>query len=470
MQTRKDLYQAHRLMQQRLGMALLQGEPDLPESPLRRHNVATFGGILLAVVLLAGFGIWGLIKPGGATKLTEPGQVLIEEESGATYVFSQRDNRLLPVVNYVSARLLLDSPDVTVRNVSAASLAGYARGPLVGIEGAPDSLPTRERLVHGPWSACVTEGADATGGRKAYVTLVGGVSVGGTPVGDGALVVEDGRRTWVLWADRRMRVSASGVRALGAQPRKVPVAWLNAIPEGPDFAGPAIAGRGKRVRGADGRVNAVVGQVFTVPGVAGGPTRWYVLLSDGLAPITVTQATLLLEDPASRAAYGRRPVRPISIDAATANGSPSSKQVIGGGLPATMPKVATPSATAPLCAVYASTRTGSTRAVLTVGSTIGIPAPRSATGPEFFDQVLLPPGGGAVAGLLPGDGRLDSISNFFLIEDQGRKYAVQSPDTLTKLGYEAADVAPVPAQILHLIPDGPALDPVAARSPVEVTP
>ncbi len=27
MQTRKDLYQAHKFMQQRLGLALLQGEP-----------------------------------------------------------------------------------------------------------------------------------------------------------------------------------------------------------------------------------------------------------------------------------------------------------------------------------------------------------------------------------------------------------------------------------------------------------
>ncbi len=71
MQTRKDLYQAYRLMQQRLGQALLQGEPDVAESPMRRHTLATFCGVLLSVLLLAVFGIWGVIKPGGATKLTE---------------------------------------------------------------------------------------------------------------------------------------------------------------------------------------------------------------------------------------------------------------------------------------------------------------------------------------------------------------------------------------------------------------
>jgi type VII secretion protein EccB len=467
-QTRKDLYQAHRLMQQRLGMALLQGEPDVPESPVRRHNVATFVGVLLGVVLLAASGIWGLVRPGGATKITEPGQILIEDESGATYVFSQQENRLLPVANYVSARLLLDSAEVTVRNVSAASLARYARGPLVGIEKAPASLPAKDRLVDGPWSACVTEGPDATGGRKPYVTLVGGTPLGGAPVGDGALVVTDGRGSWVIWSDRRMRVSASGVRALGAQPRQVPSAWLNAIPEGPDFAGPKITGRGRKIRGAGGRVSARVGQVFTVPGVAGGPDRWYVLLSDGLAQITVTQATLLLEDPAAKKAYGKAAVRAIPIDAATANGSPSSRQVSGGGLPATMPKIVTPSASAPLCAVYANTREGSTRAVVTVGSTVGIPAPRASAQAGRFDQVLLPPGGAALAGLLPGDGQVGSIATYFLVDDQGRKYAIPSADVLTRLGYDLSDVAPVPAQILHLIPDGPALDPVAARTPVEV--
>ncbi|MCG5218934.1 type VII secretion protein EccB [Streptosporangium sp. KLBMP 9127] len=468
MQTRKDLYQAHRMMQQRLGMALLQGEPDLPESPMRRHNVGTFCAVLLAVLVLAIFGIWGLLSPGNATKLTDAGQLLVEEESGATYVYSQQDRRLLPVANYASARLLLDSQEITVRSVSAASLADFARGPAVGIVGAPDSLPTKDKLVHGPWSVCVVEGPDASGGRKPYVSLIAGTAVGGTAVGESAMVVDDGRQTWVLWADRRMRVNANGVRALNAQPRQVPPAWLNAIPAGPDFAAPTVPNRGRKVRAPSGQVTAVVGQVFTVPGVAGAAARWYVLLSDGLAPITVTQATLLLEEPASRRAYGRQAVRPIQIDAATANASPSRRAIAGGGLPATMPNVVTPAMSAPHCAVYANTRSGSARATLTYGSRVGIPAPNGTGSPEHFDQVLLPPGGGAVVGLLPAEGQQTAISNYFLLSDQGRRHAIPSLEQVQKLGYEAADVAPVPAHILNLIPEGPALDPVAARSPLRI--
>lgn len=467
MQTRKDLYQAHKFMQQRLGLALLQGEPDVPESPMRRYNVAAFCGALVSVLLLAGFGIWGLLSPGHATKLTDPGQLLVEEETGALFVYSQSERQLLPVANYVSARLLLDESEINVRNVTAASLAEFRRGPLVGITGAPDSLPAKEKLVKGPWSVCVVEGEDSTGGRRPYTSLIGGTDVGGTPVGDSAMVVNDGRQNWVLWSDRRMRVSATGVRALNAQPRRVPPAWLNAIPAGPDFAAPDVPNRGKRVR-AGGRVTARVGQIFTVPGVAGSPDEWYVLLSDGLAQITLTQARLLLEDPVSKKAYGNKPVRPISIDDATANASRSARNIAGGGLPAVPPKIVNPPLSQPICAVYKNTRSGSTAATLTHGSTIGIPVPRKEGTAEHFDQVLLPPGGAVLAGLLPSEGQLNAINTYFLVTDQGYKHALASAEVISKLGYEQADVAPVPAHLLHPIPDGPALDPQAARSPIQI--
>lgn len=135
-------------------------------------------------------------------------------------------------------------------------------------------------------------------------------------------------------------------------------------------------------------------------------------------------------------------------------------------MPETMPTVVSPASTTPLCAVFAGTAGGSTRATLTVGASITIPTPRAPGTQDTFDQVLLPPGSAAVAGLLPGEGQLGSITNYFLVTDQGRRFAIASPDLLPKLGYDAADTTPVPAQLLHLIPEGPALDPAAARAPV----
>ncbi|WP_101783753.1 type VII secretion protein EccB [Nonomuraea indica] len=469
MQTRKDLYQAHRLMMQRLGMALLQAEPDVPEPPMRRHTVAMFCGILIAVLVTAGFGIWGMLKPGNATKLTDPGQLLVEDESGAKYVYSQQEKKLLPVANYVSARLLLDTPDVKVRNVSAASLANFDRGPLVGIPGAPDSLPAKDKLVKGPWSVCVGETTDTAGVGKTYVTLVGGMNVGGTPIGEGAMVVRDEQQQgWVIWGDQKMKVGSEGINALGATVvRKVPAAWINAIPDGSDFRFPSIPNRGAAVRGPDDRTRRI-GQIFQTPGMAGGADRWYVLLKDGLSPITVTQATLLLNDAASKKAYGSGRVVPITIDPATANAALSKTSMLGGGLPTTMPKVITPAANAPLCAVYADTQRGSTKATITSGATISIPVPPATGNQEQFDQIVMPNGGAAVVGLLPGEGQLRSVNTYYLVTEQNRRFPLQTGAQVETLGYDATAVAPLPAPLLHMIPEGSRLDPAAAQAPVKV--
>ncbi|MFI6290917.1 type VII secretion protein EccB [Nonomuraea sp. NPDC050790] len=464
MQTRKDLYQAHRFMTQRLGSALLHGEPDLPESPMRRYNVATFAGILLLVLIAAGFGIWGMLKPGGATKLKEAGQLLIEEETGAAYVYNQGDGKLQRVENYVSARLLLGNQEVRVRTVSAESLAGFARGRRVGIAGAPDSLPKPDRLVTSPWTVCVAEQTDAAGVRRPYVTLLGGIDVGGTPVGGDALVVNDGRHDWVLWNNHRLL--AKNLRRLTDQaPRRVPISWVNAIPAGPDLVAMEIARRGTRTAGPGGSP-ARVGQVFTLAAVPGAQDRWYVLLADGLAPISHTQAMLLLQDPDSKLAYGRGRVRPIAVDAAEVNAARMSAQrVLGGGLPTTMPRFRTPGGSTPLCAGYAGTSRGSAQAQLTTGAAIAIPQPPSSGGPDHVDQVLLPPGGAALAGQLAGEGQ--PVNEYSLVTDEGRRFRLASAEVVGMLGYDAARVAPVPAHLLRLIPEGPLLDPAAARKPVQ---
>ncbi|MEU3165250.1 type VII secretion protein EccB [Streptosporangium sp. NPDC006930] len=472
MQTRRDLYQAHKLMTQRLGMALLQGEPDVPESPMRRQNVATFCGILVAVLVAVAFGVYGLLRPGGATALTEPGTVIVEEESGATFVYSATRGQMIPVANVTSARLLLGGGQgVKVRTVTTASLASFPRGLLVGIPGAPESLPPRERLVRAPWSACVVEGVDTAGTPTPHTSLVGGFAVGGTPLGqDTAMVVQEGSQTWLLWSDRRMRVPQKSLRALTEeQPRQVPAAWLNALPIGPDFSAPALAARGRVMRGPDGGRSAA-GRIYTVRATSGDTAKWYVLLPDGLAALTPAQAELLLQDPASKRAYGRAPVRAVEIDAATANGMRrSATRFDPAGLPATMPRVIAPDPASPVCAVYAETERGSTRARLTVGSTTRIPAPPAGRfDQDSVDQVVLPPGTASLVGVLPGNGRLDAVTSVFLVSDQGRRHAITATESLASLGYTAADVAPLPAHIVHLIPQGPALSRTAAGVPVPV--
>ena len=68
MAARKDLLKAQAFTTQRLVSALVDRDPDNAVPPLRRLGIATFVGVLLAVVLVAGFGVVGyLSKPTSQT-------------------------------------------------------------------------------------------------------------------------------------------------------------------------------------------------------------------------------------------------------------------------------------------------------------------------------------------------------------------------------------------------------------------
>ena len=207
MQTRRDLLQAHRLMTQRAALALLQAEPDPPDRPLRRLNVGLICSVLVAVIVAAAFGVWGILAPGHAQGLTSPGTLIIDSQTGTSYIWCQH-GKLCPVVNYASARLALGTSSPDQRTVSQASLAHYPRGPLIGIPGLPEPLPAPDMLAGQPWSVCVQTVSDqATLQRNTTTTLVGGRPVGGRPIAAAsALLVSSAGRDWVLWDGQRLMI------------------------------------------------------------------------------------------------------------------------------------------------------------------------------------------------------------------------------------------------------------------------
>jgi hypothetical protein len=150
-QTRRDQVQAYRFAQARMQSALLTGEPDRPEQPLRRSGVAMFAGVMVAVLVVCGFGVYGLIRKGDKKGWNAPGVLVVERETGARFVYDVRDDALHPVLNYTSARLMLNRGDVTVKEFSRASLAVVRRGAPRGLAGLPDALPAVDGLVRGPW-------------------------------------------------------------------------------------------------------------------------------------------------------------------------------------------------------------------------------------------------------------------------------------------------------------------------------
>ncbi len=468
MQSRKDLLQAHRLMTQRAALALLQAEPDPPDQPLRRLNVGLLAGTLVAVMVAAAAGVWGLLAPGHAQGLQAPGTLLIDRETGTSYIWCQQQ-RLCPVVNSAAARLALGLAEPAQRLVTQASLTGFARGPLIGIPGLPQPLPDGGSLIGGPWSVCVQAVTDpATLRQHQVTTLVAGSSVGGQPVaGSSMLLVTAGGTDWVVWQGERLRIPAqkqsSVLSALKAReaPQPVPPGWLDALPEGPDFVHPSIPGFGQRVRGPGGGA-AQVGQVFRTSGAAGEAGQYYVLLPDGLAPITQAQARLL--DFAAK----QLPEQLVSPSVVGTDRSPASVPSPS-GMPDTMPSVISASLGAPLCEVYQATAAAPPGGgTVTVGGQVpagGVPA-----GGRGVDQVALPPGKAALVGVVAATSQgpaapEPAITGYFLVTG-GRRYGLASPGVAQVLGYRPGARVLLPAGVLDLIPAGPAFDPALAKSRV----
>lgn len=481
MQSRRDLYQAHRLMIQRVGLALLQGEPDVAESPMRRLSVGAFAGVMVGLLIVAVFGIWGLLSPGGAKGLDEPGKLIIEKETGTKYIYDAGTRKMFPVANYASALLALDSDSAPERrSVSRKSLAKFERGAMIGIPGAPDSLPDDDQLVRGPWSVCTREAAGPTGLKRQVTALAAGREVGGRRLGGGeAVVVRSGGTSWVVWKDHRMQltVPANQVTALTGGPAavEVPATWLNAIPAAGNFGSPQVPRRGEKVPGPrDGE--ARVGQVFKADTGAGGQALWYVMLPDGLSQINETQAQLLLRDVETAKAYPGEQVRPLPTDVPSAQQRASATRLLDNNLPPALPKFVDWDTSTPLCAVFP---VGSSTARLTVGGSLPAPSAGAlgsgtAGASGTIDQMVLPPGGAALMSLVPAGGDTSTVGgggsgSLSLVNDQGVRFALPSPEVAKKLGYDAGKAAPVPSSVVHLIPQGPALDPALARRPVSTS-
>jgi type VII secretion protein EccB len=453
MQNRRDLFQAHRLMTQRAALALLRGEPDVPDQPLRRLNVAAFAGVLVAVIVTVLFFIWGLIGHGGSPVQDQPGTLVIDKETGTPFVFCQ-GGELCPVVNYASARLALNSTSLNQQTVSQSALAKFARGPLIGIPGLPQPLPAAGLLIRQPWSVCTEQTTTPVAGTRTGTTLAGGIPADGQPLGTGALVARALGRDWVIWDGQRMAIQPTMLPALHATQSvvRVPAVWLNALPQGQAFAPPAIPDRGATVTGPAGTL-AQVGQVFQVTAVAG--TQYYVMLQDGLAPISPLQAQLIDFEPGASA---RSSLSPPEV-----SGHVSAVRVPGGGLPGSIPVITAPSPAVPLCVVYSGTGGSLTRQVETGGQ---IPPGGVPTGvPDSVDQVALPPGAGALVGADPGVAADPGVISYFLVAD-GRRFALASTAVAGLLGYNLSQAVLLPAGVVDLIPPGPVLDPAQAARPV----
>jgi type VII secretion protein EccB len=458
MATRTDQLQSYQFMTQRVISAFVMRETDPLQSPLRRGIGAVFGGLMIAILVGAGFGVYGILTKVGSDAWKTSGSVVIEKETGATYVYV--GGTLHPTLNLASAMLAAGQPNPSVFRVASNSLDSVPRGTTVGIAGAPDSLPSASARVGLPWTVCAVP--DSSGSATAaWVGLaVSREPTGGKALADEAVLVKDAKlgMTYLIWHGRRHLVQSSRtvVQALFGAVNAVPVgtAWLNAIPAGVDI-GPIRPDRhGEPSAAIDDRR---IGDVL-VARTGSGP-QYYLVLADGLSPITALQHEVL------GAIF---PMTPAEVDLSFVNSAARSARERPTGEtqpPAQVPTLVQPGTRDPLCAITAATPA----AVVQVGGPVlglDTAAPTTSVtrdGVPLADRVLVPAGRVAVIRVVgaPGAG----AGSYFIVTDTGIKYPVVAPDVLALLGYSAAQAIEIPDHLAQRIPTGPTLDPAAAIRP-----
>jgi type VII secretion protein EccB len=468
-QTRRDQLQAYRFLNRRALAALVTGEPDVVEPPMRRLTVTTVSGIMIAILIAVGFALFGVLKPTPGDKWKEAGAIIVERETGARYVLI--DNVLHPALNYSSAVLAVGTnQSAHVVLVDRSDLKGARRGATVGIDGIPDSLPSAKSLVKSPWTVCSRLQGGLADQLTARVSVLVGDDARSRPVAANRAVLVravTGGGSYLLWHGQRLAVDSPSVAtSLGLQNAasvSVGTAFLDAIPPGPVLRAPDVPKVKSAAPIVVGNGHPLVGQLLHVT----DNDQSFLVLADGVAALDDVQTALLRTLPIGP---GNRPLAPVDTTENVALGLPQSRadwNTVAAqltGLPSTTPAlVETAAQNGGVCAVY---RNGARQPAFAVPPS-QLPTVAASTITESVqsrqgvaDRVVLGPGSAAVARVR------DGSPTVFVIAEPGKKFAVTSPDVLSGFGYGAVKPVSLPVQLLPLIPTGPALDPTAARRPV----
>jgi type VII secretion protein EccB len=277
--TTKSQVQAYQFVLRRMQSALVRRDAVMLHDPMRTHTRATIVGVVLGVLGMIVFVVWGLLSP--APSVPEAGNIVIGEQSGTVYVVTGNPKKLIPTFNLASARLLLLSQQkqssagsaggaapapaapasaASVKNptvVSDAQLESIPRDKLTGIPDGPQLIPSDSQRISPNWAVCDQVQLDPTlpnpdlGKTNTYV--FGGVAPSGlgAELGENdALLAKAGNgKTYLIYRlpSSRNRPNANTVRAeidesnandavkvalgLNQTPRKITQGLLNAIPE-----------------------------------------------------------------------------------------------------------------------------------------------------------------------------------------------------------------------------------------------
>ena len=444
MATKKDLQQAQAYSQQRVLTAFTSGIPGgkelEPSNPMR----TVIAAVALAILLVIGSLIFGLIKP-GLPAGWDNNKLLLSNDTGARYI--SISGTLYPVLNTTSARLMIPAADYSIITIDESRIADVPRGGTIGILGAPDELPRQSALVQDGWTSCVV-------GNTQRTSLLPAASSSAKPV-SGAVIAQLGNTTYLVDGTTSYALSNDGtvglLRAIGmdtATPIPVTAQWLDLFASGTPLAPLTVPGTGETVSAGDLelRVGAAVHP-------EGDPddTRYLVLNNGTVASLTPFAYQLY------RIAGGPEAVDVSPVD--LAQFPDSSVEVSASDWPLDVLEPAALEADS-VCAIL---DTDGSAPQANLGT---------ATSPEELanteQPILISPTGGAIVTAI-GTGDPNG-GQYYLVDGTGTAYPVPgaNKDILGQLGFAEDDVTKVPQSWISLFVAGPALTAEAAGNPPSI--
>lgn len=509
--TRKTEVQAYSFEVRRMNSALVRRDPVMLHDPLRTHSRATIVGVVLGMVGLLGFLIFGILKPN--PKPPDNGGIVIGKESGQIYVYVDQPEMLIPTFNLASARLILKGQQdkagaeqgqpQSPQQIEAAAptivpddrLKDIRRGRLQGIPGADIQMPGPSQRISDNWAVCHNLPLEPPGrltpeqnfkqaSEKQQTAVFAGLGADklGTPLEPKQSILIERRdgKQFLLYrpAETFNRQSdvvmaeipsdAEGGKSVrealkleGVQTRPMSLGLLRAVedvdplvaPVPPELNSPTSfdIGNGQ---------TANVGDVFSVQLPDG--FDFYVILKDGKQEVTRAVATMILHEHTNKDAIP--PIQPDALD-----GIPRTKTPLKvDDYPSEIPEILDPLQFPTTCLGWARTNEGKEGRTTLYSRKGGLPFPKDKNGIEqriavgqaneeniAVDYFYMPPGHGAVVNAATSEASFKT-GPIQLVTDRGLRYGIPDLTTAAYLGLK--DLRPAPESIIKLLPTGVSLN------------
>ncbi|MEU7604536.1 type VII secretion protein EccB [Streptomyces sp. NPDC041003] len=524
MASRRDELNAYTFAKRRTVAAFLQPSATGTEEGAPRPLRAVLPSLIVGALVLAGFGAWGMFKPTAPKGWAEPGtRVIVGKDSTTRYVVlttkvnGKDQTRLHPVLNLASARLLLDPQKFKVITVEDKVLDGGKppRGPIIGIQYAPDRLPSKEDAGKAKrWAVCQQPGGNGRGVQTATFVLADreaaktddarrltetqSLYVQGTGPGKERYLVDwTGTKYKFPEGTPAAGTMTNALVGTGATPQQVTPEWLGTLNSGDDLAFPPLPGKAGANADVKGLTTAdnKVGMVLKAQ--TGSGAQHYVVLPGKVAPVSDFVAWLLISAPATDGLNMHGKAREVDLqslspDAAPFAGDVKWPQEKTDRINQTAPAAGTQTGSGSnnrdtVCNVLRSVD-GQGNQTLSTWAGTGFPIDITASGTSAY----VTPGSGLLYTQVQGK-QTTAGGSLFLVTDTGLRYAVQAngdsdaekskigaPDQAKsgtadgrpeasqaqlRLGYGGITPAMVPIAWSEFLSKGPRLDTNSARQP-----